>query len=165
MLLNYSPLAGVVTDFCIVPKYFFALNLIEKRRPLAVTARRAGWVGCNIVLSKIPAAGKIALIVGGKEIPKRNVLSQWELTVFLRGKSVEARGWLMEVMRCVDLIGKAEFKLDEVYAFVPELQHRYPGNQHVEEKIRQQLQVLRDQHYLEFVGRARYRVRKLREQG
>jgi type II restriction enzyme len=28
MLLNYSPLAGVVTDFCIVPKYFFALNLI-----------------------------------------------------------------------------------------------------------------------------------------
>ena len=35
----------------------------------------------------------------------------------------------------------------------------YPANHNVRPKIRQQLQVLRDRGWLEFVGRGRYRVR------
>jgi type II restriction enzyme len=35
----------------------------------------------------------------------------------------------------------------------------HPANRHVRDKIRQQLQVLRDLGLLEFVGRGKYRLR------
>jgi Dam-replacing HTH domain len=44
-------------------------------------------------------------------------------------------------------------------AFEPRLAALYPGNNNVRPKIRQQLQVLRDRGWLEFLGRGRYRVR------
>jgi type II restriction enzyme len=62
-------------------------------------------------------------------------------------------------MRCVELIGKTEFALAEVYAFEARLHKIYPGNSHVREKIRQQLQVLRDNGFLEFSGRGKYRLK------
>jgi len=42
-----------VSNFLVVPKYFFVPGVIEKRKPLSATARRAGWIGCNIVLKSI----------------------------------------------------------------------------------------------------------------
>jgi Dam-replacing HTH domain/Dam-replacing family len=60
---------------------------IIKRKPPSSTARRAGWIGCNFNLSRIPA---------------------------------------------------------EAYAFTRELEKLHPDNRHVRDKIRQQLQVLRD---------------------
>jgi type II restriction enzyme len=45
-----------------VPKYFFVSEIIEKRKPLSITARRAGWTGSNILFSKIPNSGKIYYI-------------------------------------------------------------------------------------------------------
>jgi predicted RNA-binding Zn-ribbon protein involved in translation (DUF1610 family) len=66
---------------------------------------------------------------------------------------------LMLVLRCVEMIAKREFTLEEVYAFESHLSGLYPMNQHVRQKIRQQLQVLRDQGFIEFLGRGRYRLR------
>lgn len=37
-----------VTDLTLIPKFFFVPHIIEKRKPLAPTTRRAGWTGCNI---------------------------------------------------------------------------------------------------------------------
>lgn len=51
-----------------VPKYFFTPDIIEKRKPLSEHAQRAGWVGCNIVWSDIPKAGKIALVRDGRPV-------------------------------------------------------------------------------------------------
>jgi type II restriction enzyme len=48
-----------VTNFITIPKQFFVPSLIEKRKPLAKTARRAGWQGSNIIISDIPEMGKI----------------------------------------------------------------------------------------------------------
>jgi type II restriction enzyme len=62
-------------------------------------------------------------------------------------------------MKCVDAIGKHDFQLDDVYAFEAELSRLYPENRHVRQKIRQQLQVLRDRGYLDFVSRGYYRLR------
>jgi type II restriction enzyme len=62
-------------------------------------------------------------------------------------------------MNCVDAIGRREFELDDVYAFEGVLSQLYPGNRHVKQKIRQQLQVLRDRGYLDFVSRGTYRLR------
>lgn len=61
-------------------------------------------------------------------------------------------------MRCIEKLGKSNFILDEVYAFENELQRLYPENKHVKDKIRQQLQVLRDKGYLEFTSRGKYRL-------
>jgi predicted Rdx family selenoprotein len=143
----------------IVPKHFFVQDIIEERKPLANTARRAGWVGCNILLNRIPDSGKIFYVRNGEVLPKDAVLYKWQQTLFLRDENVEARGWLIEVMKCVESIGKHEFELDDVYAFERQLNAIYPNNRHVKQKIRQQLQVLRDNGYLEFVSRGAYRLK------
>jgi type II restriction enzyme len=147
-----------VKNLCVVPKHFFVQDIIEKRKPLAATARRAGWVGCNILLSRVPESGKIFFVRNGQPLSKETVLDKWRQTLFLRNESSEGRGWLIEVMKCVDLVGKREFDLEEVYAFESRLGRIYPHNNNVKPKIRQQLQVLRDNGYLEFVSRGHYRL-------
>jgi type II restriction enzyme len=158
-LLNYDFKQLSVTSLFVVPKHFFVQEIIEKRKPLAATARRAGWVGCNILLKEIPASGKIFIVRDGQAQPRKSVLAQWKKTLFLREESVETRGWLIEVMKCVELIGKQEFQLDDVYMFESQLSQLYPNNRHVKQKIRQQLQVLRDRGYLDFISRGCYRLR------
>ena len=49
-----------------------------------------------------------------------------------------------------------------LYAFEAQLSQLYPKNRHVKQKIRQQLQVLRDRGYLDFVSRGYYRLRRKR---
>lgn len=71
-------------------------------------------------------------------MPMAVVLDQWRSTLFLRDPELNARGWPLEVMRCVEAIGRAEFTLADVYAFEPRLAALYPGNSHVRPKIRQQ---------------------------
>jgi type II restriction enzyme len=70
------------------------------------------------------------------------------------------RSWLLDVMKCVEALGKSEFTLDEVYAFDRYLGDLYPGNQNIRPKIRQQLQYLRDRGFIDFVSRGQYRLRK-----
>ena len=159
LLLNYDREQLAVVNLFVVPKQFFVREIIQERRPLAATARRAGWVGCNILLNEVPDSGKIFLVRDGQPQPKEAVLRQWQKTLFLREEAIEARGWLIEVMKCVDALGKEEFQLDDVYAFEAELSRLYPENRHVRQKIRQQLQVLRDRGYLDFVSRGYYRLR------
>jgi Dam-replacing family/Dam-replacing HTH domain len=159
LLLNYDRKLLSVTNVFVVPKQFFVREIIEERKPLAATARRAGWVGCNILLNRIPPSGKVFFVQNGKVHPKEDVLSQWQKTLFLRDEEAEARGWLIEVMKCVEQIGKREFDLNDVYAFEAQLGALYPNNRHVKQKIRQQLQKLRDRGYLDFVSRGYYRLR------
>jgi type II restriction enzyme len=134
-------------------------EVIEQRKPLSATAKRAGWIGSNILLNQIPESGKIFIVRGGQPVPKHSVLAKWKRTLFLREQDQEARGWLLEVMKCVEALGKHEFQLDEVYTFEDRLSRLYPGNQNVKPKIRQQLQYLRDRGYLDFVSRGFYRLR------
>ncbi len=159
MLLSYDLKRFGVSDFCVVPKHFFVREIIEERKPLALTARRAGWVGCNILLGKVPESGKIYFVRNGQVLPKGAVLEKWQQTLFLRQESTDGRGWLIEVMKCIEAIGTQEFDLSNVYAFEQRLSLIYPNNRHVRQKIRQQLQVLRDNGYLEFVSRGSYRLR------
>jgi type II restriction enzyme len=149
-----------VVNLLIVPKHFFVREIIEERKPLAATARRAGWIGSYILLNQVPTSGKIYIIRNGLLQPKEAVLAEWKKTLFLRDEGLEARGWLIEVMKCVEAIGKPEFDIDDVYAFESRLNQLYPNNKHVKEKIRQQLQVLRDRGYLDFVSRGCYRLRQ-----
>jgi len=40
--LSYDKKLSMVSDLLVIPKYFFVPGIIEKRKPLASTARRAG---------------------------------------------------------------------------------------------------------------------------
>lgn len=60
-------------------------------------------------------------------------------------------------MKCVDQIESDIFRLDEVYNFEHKLKLKYPNNNFIKDKIRQQLQILRDHGIIEFVGRGKYR--------
>lgn len=47
-----------VDNFLVLPKQFVTPKSIIKRKPLAPTARRAGWIGCNIDFHKyLPKVG------------------------------------------------------------------------------------------------------------
>jgi len=156
-LMDYDLNNFEVRNFLVIPKHFFIPEIIEKRKPLSETAQRAGWIGCNILLQSIPKTGKIFFVKNKKVEEKEKVLIEWHKTLFLRDeKEVKAKGWLLDVMMCVEKIGHKDFTLDEVYAFENDLQKKHPENLHIKDKIRQQLQVLRDKNYLTFIGRGTY---------
>jgi type II restriction enzyme len=120
----------------------------------------AGGVGrLEYLLDQVPEAGRIYVLRNGQPEPKDAILSKWRQTLFLREQSVDARGWLIDVMKAVDAIGRAEFSLEDVYALEARLKLIYPNNNNVRPKIRQQMQVLRDSGYLDFVRRGQYRLR------
>lgn len=146
-----------VENFVIVPKHFFSSDIIEKRNPLAETARRAGWVGCNILLNQIPDEGRIFIVRNGKEIPLEQVISRVQRTVFMRQYKLNMRGWIIDILNCVNRIGDKVFTLEQMYDFEDVLAVKYPENHHIKDKIRQQLQILRDNGIIEFLGKGRYR--------
>src|SRR5208282_6498132 len=45
-----------------MPHFAFPPWAIIKRKPLSSTARRAGWIGCNFNLSRIPADARIPVV-------------------------------------------------------------------------------------------------------
>lgn len=160
ILMNYDLSRFGVTDLFFVPRYFFVREVIQERKPLARSARRAGWVGCNILLGEIPDSGKVYYVRGGEVAPRELVMRQWRETAFLKDEATGARGWLIEVMKCVERLGMAKFSLEDVYVFEERLKTKYPGNHNIRPKIRQQLQVLRDRGFLSFAGGGRYELRR-----
>jgi len=158
-LLNYNMSDLTVNDFFVIPKHFFVPKIIEERKPLSSTARRAGWIGCNILLNHIPQTGKIFFVKDRIVETKEKVIAEWKKTLFLREeREVSAKGWLLDVMRCVEKLGKGEFVLDDIYKYEAELGKLHPDNNHIRDKIRQQLQILRDKGYLNFSGRGEYKL-------
>jgi phosphatidylserine/phosphatidylglycerophosphate/cardiolipin synthase-like enzyme len=66
-------------------------------------------------------------------------------------------GWKLDVFKCLLEIESNVFSLKEVNKFEKRLWQLHPENKHIQAKIRQQLQVLRDIGLLEFIGRGVYR--------
>lgn len=148
-----------VCDFLIIPKHFFVDSIIEKRKHLADTARRAGWVGCNILLEEIPSYGRISLIQDGRIADKEDICRKYQRTSFLADMNITSRGWLMDVFRCLEDIKTETFTLQEMYQFEDRLQILHPENHNIRAKIRQQLQYLRDKGLIQFIERGVYRKR------
>ena len=155
--LNYSLKHLEVLNFLVIPKHYFVNDIIEKRKPLNITARRAGWIGCNILLQNIPSTGKIFLVKNGLFQSKESVLDTWSKTAFLATQKKESRGWTIEVMKILDKIQANEFKISDVYIFEQYLKEKFPNNNFIKDKIRQQLQVLRDKGLLQFKGNGIYK--------
>ncbi|MCM1183590.1 MAG: restriction endonuclease [Roseburia sp.] len=153
----------IVTDFILIPKFFFVPQIIEKRKPLAAAARRAGWTGCNILYSEIPEQGKIRIIKDGIIEPAEAVVERYAQIKSLETANIASRSWLLDVLNCVNDIETNEFYLQDVYAYTKILQARHSENHNIEAKIRQQLQFLRDKGFIEFLGRGHYKKRFIPE--
>lgn len=145
-----------VNNLIIVPKCFITPNVIEKRKALSDCAHRAGWEGCNILMREIPATAKIPIILNGEVLPQKKVISRYNKVCHLQTSSVESRGWLVDILLLVEKMEDV-FTLKQMYAFCDELKIKYPNNNHIEEKIRQILQFLRDKGFIEFKGGGVYR--------
>ena len=158
LFLNYDVKKFQVHNLIVIPKHFFTDEIIEKRKPLSSTAKRAGWVGCNILMQNIPESGKIYFVKNQQLEDKSVILNNWSKTLFLRKSEGEQKGWLIDIMFCIGKIGNKNFTLQEMYAFAPYLKTKYPNNNFIEDKIRQQLQVLRDKGYLKFTSRGNYEL-------
>ena len=156
--LNYSVNDFKVNNLLIIPKHFFTKDIIIKRPPLAKTACRAGWVGCNINVSLIPESGRLYLIKNGVEEKKEKVINDFNKMRFLRKSRGEMRGWLLDILKCIELLNKRTFSLNEIYSFEKFLELKHPNNKNIQAKIRQQLQILRDYGYLEFINRGEYKL-------
>ena len=146
-----------VTDLIVVPKFFFVPDIIKKRRPLSPTAKRAGWTGCNIIYDKIPFQGKIEIIKDRTEIDKKVVINNYHKAINLKIDNISNRGWLFDVLNCVNKITSYYFSLNDVYEFADDLHKNHINNNNIEAKIRQQLQILRDKGYIEFLGRGKHK--------
>ena len=154
--MSYSMEQLVVRDLIVVPRFFLTQEIIEKRKALSAGARRAGWVGCNILFGKIPMQGRIRIIKESVPRDSHDVVNDFKETEKLQIIDVKKRSWFMDVLECVNQISSEEFSLADVYMFSDMLKHRHPDNHNIEAKIRQQLQCLRERDVIEFLGRGRY---------
>lgn len=140
-----------VKNLVVVPKYFFTPDIIEKRKPLSETARRAGWIGSNILFSRIPEQGKIQIIKNGEIVSPSIVFNKYQNALNLNIVNIEKRGWLFDVLNCVNSMPDDLFSLNDIYSFENFLKSRHPNNNNIRDKIRQQLQFLRDKGMVKFI--------------
>ncbi|CAG0970902.1 partial Type-2 restriction enzyme DpnI, partial [Anaerolineae bacterium] len=145
-------------NLVVVPRFFLSTSCIEARSPLSATARRAGWVGCNIVLKQLPPDGKIPVVSDRRAMKPSEVRAEYARFRFMMGEKSDLRGWTADVLKIIRSLSKKEFRLEEVYGFEGELGRLHPANTHIRPKIRQQLQLLRDKGVIEFRGSGLYRL-------
>lgn len=160
VFMHYSKTDMCVQDLMIVPKHFISPEIIEKRRPLGPNARRAGWVGSNVLIGRLPLDAQVYFVNGENILPENDVRTNWKRFSFLKDVAVSSKGWLTDILSAVRKLEKKDFDLSEIYSFENELSKLHPDNRNIKPKIRQQLQFLRDKGVLEFVGEGRYRVLK-----
>ncbi|MEO5804019.1 MAG: DpnI domain-containing protein [Verrucomicrobiota bacterium] len=179
--MHYDLATWSIRNLLLVPSFAFPTSAIIKRNPLAATARRAGWIGCNIALHRIPADARISLVKESNVVPAKEVREQFKRVKPLQEISVAQRGWTLDVLTAVrELVTErgsvtrstlanptrcdsqsrapGEFTNEDIYALAPHFEKLHPGNRHVKDKIRQQLQVLRDLGLLLHIGKGEWRV-------
>ena len=152
LLLRYDLDRAVVVDLFAIRHELMTPMLVEKRTPLSPFALRKFWVGCNINLDGLPPGALIPWVRNGFERPLEAARWDWARFDKLAVVASENRGWLIDVLSCIQRIPGGAFTLSEVYRFESELQGAHPRNKNVRPKIRQQLQILVQQG---FVNRVR----------
>jgi type II restriction enzyme len=158
LLLHYLPHSWRVQNLVLVPRFAFSTSALERRNPLRPGARRAGWVGCNILLSRIPSDARIPVVIDGAAASPAAVRNRYALLRPLGRAGAEKRGWTLDVLNSLRSLNQTEFSLAQAYVLEDELARLHPYNRHIRDKIRQQLQVLRDMRIVEFLGRGTYRL-------
>src|SRR6202035_5837541 len=133
-----------VENVFLIPHFAFSRSMVEKRKPLSSTARRAGWVGCNLLLDRISPDVRIDYVRSGGPVNPKIIRQRYSSLRPLESLGVKKRGWTLDVLNGIRSLGKKEFSLANSYTLERALQKLHPDNRHIRDKIRQQLQELRD---------------------
>lgn len=153
--LCYRKTDLAVQHLIVIPKHFFTPNIIMPRAKGLPT--RPNYIMCSMDINQLPTSGKISLVTNGNIVAKDTVIDQWQQHLFLRQTTAKQKGWLLAIMQCVEKLPNPNFTLKDIYVYAPILAKQFPSNQHIHAKIRQQLQILRDKHIIEFLGNGNYR--------
>jgi type II restriction enzyme len=156
--MHYNKDAWGVQNLIVVPHFAIPFSAVAVRKALSEKAKRHKWVGYTLILSAIPSDAKIPVICEGLPSPRQFVRDQFQKLRALEKVDPESRGWILDVLNVLRRIGKAEFVLQDVYAYESHLQRLHPRNNYIQPKIRQQLQELRNAGFVEFLGRGKYRM-------
>jgi type II restriction enzyme len=156
--LEYTVPSWTISNLFVIPHFAFSSSMVEKRKPLAAHAQRHGWVGCNLLLDAIAPDARISYIRDGKPVAPKIVREQFAALRPLEKISVAQRGWTLDVLNAIRSLRQSDFTLTDVYAFEKRLGALHPSNRHVRDKIRQQLQVLRDAGLLDFTSPGHYHL-------
>ncbi len=157
-LMHYDLAEWRAKSLIVIPHFAFPPSSILARSPLSANARRAGWVGCFIQLTNIPNDAKIDMIRDGVITPPREVRQQFARLRPLQNLTLGERGWTLDVLNEIRSLGKVDFTNADIYERVPKLSELHPTNKHVRDKIRQQLQFLRDRGFVVHLGSKRWRL-------
>ena len=157
ILLGYTE-DYLAKDVAIIPSRFLIEEIVIPRKPLGEHCRRAGWRGCNINIGLLPSEARIVCVRDFVPVPQREICDLWRTTAFLADRNTTSRGWLTVTMGIISRLHTNNFSLADIYRAENELALLFPGNRNIRAKIRQQLQVLRDQGWLSFQGRGQYAI-------
>jgi len=157
--LHYRLPELTVESVLLIPRFAFSLSCVEKRNALSPTARRAGYVGCYFVLDRIPPDARISIVQNARTLNSSQVRAAYDRIRSLEELTVEKRGWTLDILNVIRSLGKEEFGLRDVYKHADALAKLHPHNRHIRDKIRQQLQILRDMRILDFLGNGLYCLR------
>jgi type II restriction enzyme len=157
VLLSYTS-EYTVRDVVAVPRHFLIEEIVIPRKPLGQHCRRAGWQGCTLNIGLLPSDGRISCVSNFKPISSDVIGKAWNEAAFLDGFDSKARGWLAVTMGLIRRLNSSRFSLRDLYALEDDAKSAFPQNEHVREKLRQQLQKLRDIGWLRFEGKGHYTV-------
>jgi len=159
LLLEYSS-TWEVRGLTALHHSLITKDCVEERKALGPMARRAGWIGCNIVLPKIAREGRIPLVTAGVAHARDASRAAFARLQFLSRMPAKQRGWAASLLNLLRQLSSDRFSLRDAYLFEAPLAKLYPGNNNVRPKIRQQLQVLRDAGIIQFEARGQYKFLK-----
>lgn len=145
-----------INTFTAVHSVFLTPSIVEKRQPLRATARRAGWIGCNIRIDLIGPDGQVQIIDRGQVRSPFQVREHFRRFIPLSNMAPDERGWTTLTLSVIRALSKRKFTLKDLYDRELQFGMHYPGNNNIRAKIRQQLQVLRDFGLIRFEGKGEY---------
>lgn len=156
IVLHYDDKTMTVKDVLLIHRLAINPSCIKPRKPLPSTARRAGWIGSIITLDAVPKLGRIMVINNSNVVAKSIVQNKWKTVESLLKGDIVQRAWTSDIINLIDRL-PSRFNLNNVYKYENELALLHPQNNHIKDKIRQQLQILRDRGFISFVGNGEYR--------
>lgn len=158
LLMHYTQEWRVQRLIAIHPVFLTPAVIVKRKKPHTRPKTGVAYQMCDLNLSFIPEDGKIVVVNNGKARSHIAARRSFLQSARFADVPIAKRGWAALVLAAVRRIGKTEFTLSDVYKYEVSMHAAYPENSHVRDKIRQQMQLLRDLAYIEFLAAGEYRV-------
>jgi type II restriction enzyme len=94
---------------------FLTKEVIEARKPLSPSAKRANWVGCNIRLDLIASDAKLQVVSHGQAIHPSSVRATFQRFNILDQIEPSSRGWTTLTLTLIRGLRSQRFSLQDLY--------------------------------------------------